>query len=270
MLMSDAISRVRLEIGDPLQPFLTNSLGDGLTTLYDLPKQHLDAITITVTQISGANTTVLANGPDYTLNTELGFIQLNKPVPNLANLLVQGMAWAMFTDDELTTYIQDSVNQHCFNQIIEERYRDKRGFISYRETPKNLTNLPEVEEPLIVMLATYNTLWVLANDAATDANIQTVEGTNIDRVTRYRQLMDHIMDLESRYQRYCGLLNVGAFRIEMLKLRRVSRTTGRLVPLFKEREYDDHTWPTRELPQVDRHDTDGSGIPSPLWNASGY
>jgi len=270
MQMSDAITRVRLEIGDPLQPFQTNSLGDGMTTLYDLPKQHLDDSTINVILINGASTTMLANGPDYTLNTELGFLQLAIPVPNLATLIIQGQAWAMFTDDELRTYIQDSVNQHCFNQFIEERYRDKRGFITYRETPKNLTNLPAIEEPLIVMLSTYNTLWVLANDAATDANIQTVEGTNIDRISRYRQLMDHIMTLEQRYQEYCGQLNVGVFRIETLKLRRVSRTTGRLVPLFKEREYDDHTWPTRELPVVDRHNSDGSGIASPLWNSSGY
>jgi len=270
MLITDAISRVRAEIGDPLQPFLTNSLGDGLTSLYDLPKQNLDASTITATIVNGATTTLLNSQTDYVLNTELGFIQLTNPVPNGANLIIQGMAWALFTDEELETYINDSVNQHCYNQFIEIRSHDKRGFIMYREVPKNLDNLPSIEEPLIVMLSTYNVLWVLANDAATDANIQTAEGTNIDRVSRYRQLMDHIMMLEDRYQRYCGQLNVGAFRIETLKLRRVSRTTGRLVPLFKEREYDDHAWPLRELPQIDRHNADGSGIPSPLWNASGY
>jgi hypothetical protein len=270
MLLSEAICRVRDEIGDPLQPFMTNSLGDGMTMLYDLPKQNLDPSTITVTIINGAETSVLNLNSDYTLDTELGYVQLASPVPNNANLIVAGRAWAMFTDDELITYINDSVRQHCYNQIIEERYRDKRGFITYRETPKNLNNLPAIEEPLIVMLATYNVLWVLANDAATDANIQTAEGTNIDRVSRYQQLMGHIMALEERYQRYCGLLNVGAFRMETLKLRRVSRTTGRLVPLFKEREYDDHSYPVRELPPVDRHYEDGSGIPSPLWNAQGY
>lgn len=270
MQISDTISRVRAEIGDPLQPFMTNSLGDGMTQLYDLPKQNLDPGTITATIINGAQTTVLNVNTDYTLNTVLGYIQLTQPVPNQAILLIQGQAWALFSDTELSVYINDSVNQHCFNQFIEERYRDKRGFLTYRETAKNLSNLPPVEEPLIVMLATYNVLWVLANDAATDANIQTAEGTNIDRVSRYRQLMDHIITLEDRYQRYCALLNVGAFRIETMKLRRVSRTTGRLVPLFREREYDDHRWPVRETPVVDSHDTDQSGVPSPLWNAQGF
>lgn len=270
MQISDTITRVRAEIGDPLQPFLTNSLGDGMTKLYDLPKQNLDTSTISATIINGAVTTNLIVNTDYTLNTQLGYIQLVNAVPNGAILLLQGQAWALFTDDELTTYINDSVNQHCFNQFIEERYRDKFGFLTYRETPKTLTNLPAIEEPLIVMLSTYNVLWVLANDAATDANIQTAEGTNIDRVTRYHQLMEHIITLEDRYQRYCALLNVGAFRIETMKLRRVSRTTGRLVPLFKEREYDDHRWPVREIPTVDSHSVDDSGVPSPLWNAQGF
>lgn len=269
MIMSDAISRVRAEIGDPLQPFMTNSLGDGMTMLYDLPKQNLNPDLITATIVNNSSTTVLIPGVDYILNTELGYLQLTSPLPNNATLIVQGQAWAMFTDDELITYIKDSANQHCYNQYIEERYRDKRGFITYRETPKTLANLPSIEEPLIVMLCTYNVLWVLANDAATDANIQTAEGTNIDRISRYSQLMNHIMILEQRYQDYCGQLNVGVFRMETLKLRRVSRTTGRLVPLFKEREYDDHSYPVRELPQIDSHNQDGSGIPSPLWNAQG-
>jgi len=270
MYMHEAIRRVRLEIGDPLQPFMTNSLGDGLTSLYDLPKQNIDKDSVTVTLVNGASTQVLTNNVDYTIDDVLGFLQLTNPVPNGAMLLTQGKAWGMFTDHELRTYIMDSVRQHTHGQYRTERFHDKRGFITYREDEKLLEDLPQIEEPLIVMLSTYNVLWVLANDAATDANIATAEGTSIDRVSRYRQLMDHIMTLEERYQRYCGLLNVGAFRIEMLKLRRVSRTTGRLVPLFAEREYDDHRWPDRQLPQIDKPDMDDSGIPSPLWNASGY
>lgn len=270
MQMSDAISRVRLELGDPLQPFMSNSLGDGRTSLYDLPKQNLDGDSIRAIIINGATTTALAEGPDFQLNIELGFLQLTAPVPSGATLVVTGNAWGMFTDEDLTIYIKDSVNQHTFRRVIEERYRDKSGFITYRETPMDLSNLPNIEEPLLVMLASYNCFWVLANDAATDADIQTAEGTNINRTTRYRQLMDHITDLQARYEKYCGQLNVGAFRMETLKLRRVSRTTGRLVPIFSEREYDDHRYPLRELPPIDRHDEDNSGIPSPLWNAQGF
>jgi hypothetical protein len=127
-----------------------------------------------------------------------------------------------------------------------------------------------IEEPLLVMLATVNVLWTLANDAATDTDIQTAEGTNVDRLGRYRQLIGHIGELTDRYQEYCGQLNVGMYRTETRKLRRVSKTTGRLVPLFEDREYDDSRWPVRMLPNIDRNDVDDSGIPSPLWHSMGY
>ena len=43
-------------------------------------------------------------------------------------------------------------------------------------------------------------------------------------------------------------------------MRRVSQTTGRLVPLFKNREYDDHRWPSRKLPEIVSRNLDNSGI----------
>ena len=269
MLLTEAISRVRLEIGDPLQPFMTSTLCDGMTALFDLPKQNLDTNSFTVQVQNGASLQQLNPSTDFTVNDELGMIQLTNIPPNGAILTMHGNAWGMFTDDDLTTFINDSVNQHCYNRFIEERLRTLQGFIAYRNTPMNLNNLPVIEEPLLVMLSTINVLWTIANDMSTDTNVQTVEGTNIDALGRYRQIMDHIQELQERYERYCGQLNVGVFRTEVMKLRRVSYTTGRLIPVFVDREYDDHTWPTRELPPIDHHNDDDSGIPSPLWNAQG-
>lgn len=269
MQIQDVINRVRLEIGDPYQPFKTSTLGDGMTNLFDLPKQNLDTNSFTITIINGTTITDLNPNIDFIVNQELGMVQLTNPVPNGANLIMQGNAWAMFTDDDLTTFINDSINQHCYNRFVEERLRTAQGFIAFRNMPMTLMNLPVIEEPLLIMLSTINVLWVLANDMATDTNVQTTEGTNIDALGRYRQVMDHIQELQDRYERYCGQLNVGVFRMETMKLRRVSRTTNRLIPIFTDREYDDHSWPTRELPPVDEHNQDDSGIPSPLWNAQG-
>jgi hypothetical protein len=270
MDLEEAIRRVRQEIGDPEQPFRTTALSDGLTSIFDLPKQHLEPDSIQVVMINNAAETTLTEGPDYALDSFNGMVTLTSPLPVNATLTVYGDSWAMFSNEELERIVKYSSHQHCHGQRIEERYRDKFGFITYREEPKNLQNLPPLEEPLLIMLATLNTLWVLANDAATDANITTAEGTDIDRVGRYRQMMDHISDLQERYERYAGQLGVGVFRMEVLNLRRLSRTTGRLVPVFREREYDDHRWPVRELPPIDSQDEDNSGVPSPLWNSSGY
>lgn len=202
----------------------------------------------------------------YTLDSTNGIMVLNQAAPLNSTLVVNGQAWGMFTDNDLDSIIMDAERQHCQGQTLTERYRDARGFITYRDTPKTIHNIPRMEETLLVTLADIDALWILATDAATDVNVQTAEGTNIDRSARYSQLMNHISALTERYQVYCGQLGVGMYRMETLNLRRVSHTNNRLVPIFRDREYDDHRYPVRELPQIDRRDEDNSGVPSPVWN----
>lgn len=210
------------------------------------------------------------SGSVYTIDNEEGQIILGAFLTNLATLVMGGSSWSLFSDSELAVYCADAVNQHMFNARITERLQDFMGHIDYRETQKNLSNIPAIEVPLVVILATINTFWTLANDTATDFNISTAEGTSIDRTTQYTQLMTQIQAMTGRYQDLCGQLNVGLYRAETLQLRRTSLTTGRLVPVFAPREYDDHKYPQRLLPRIDRRDEDNSGIPSPLWNGNGF
>lgn len=223
-----------------------------------------------VTPVSGGNTDWRDDTSSaFALDPVVGQLVLGLPILLNATLIVVGCAWSLFSDYELATIAMDSTRQHVFGQEIVERYQDARGFYDYREEAKSLQNLPAIEEPLVEMLTTINAFWALSNDAASDSNVQTAEGTNIDRTSRYRQLMEQIQALTARYQDYCGQLNVGLYRSETLNLRRVSRTTGRLVPLYKDREYDDHRWPTRMLPPVDHRYDDNSGLPSPFYGSSG-
>lgn len=269
MLITDLISYVRRDIGDPPENFQTNTLCDGATTWFDMPKNNINPTGLVVQLVTGAGLQTLNVGTDYTVDYENGQLSLIVPPANQATLIVTGQAWQLFTDNDLTPLLYDAVHQHCFGQTITERFRDRFGFITYRDTPKHLTNLPRMEEPLLTQLAVINVLWVLATDTSTDVDIQTAEGTSINRGQRYEQIMRQIDALTERYQQWCGELNVGVWRMETLNLRRVSRWTGRLVPIFRDREYDDHRWPVRELPQIDRRDEDNSGIPSPLWQSQG-
>ncbi len=210
------------------------------------------------------------SGQAYVINDTLGQIQLGEPVPLNATLIMAGNSWSLFSDAEITVYVTDALNQHCFNRTIKERFRDVRGFIDYRETPLTVSNLPAIEVPLVVMLATINTFWTLANDTASDFNISTAEGTNIDRTSQYSQIMSQIAGMTERYQQLCGQLNVGIYRMETLQLRRTSYTTGRLVPGYTSREYDSAHWPTRQLPPIDERNADNSGIPDVIWSGQGY
>lgn len=320
MLIADANYYVRRDIGDPAESFITNTLTDGITTLFDLPQQNVNTIGLAVQYIpvgSAVFTTLqpasaypawnintqytvgqlvsyagyyyhnqlLNNGsppntdntpnsvwvPDivYMIDPVPGKLTTNTPIPNNSTLIVTGSAWGMFTDTELNNIIFDAVRKHTHGQTLTERYRTgDHGFITYKDTPVELLDLPKMEEQMVVTLADIECLYILATDSVTDVNLQTAEGTVVDRSARYNQILNHINVLWDWYNQQCAQLNVGMNRMETLTLRRTSRTTGRLVPDFRSREYDDHRYPERQLPQVDRHNTDVSGVPSPIWNGS--
>lgn len=269
MELATLLSRVRNEIGDPTFAFRDVTMGDGIIDSVDLSETHINTNGFMLEQTLNSVTQQLSSPADYVMDAEQGTIQLSNPVPNNAVLIASGTSWDMFSDDELTDYARDAANWHTYNRVIQERYHTAQGSTTYRSTPMSLLNLPPAEEPLLIMLTTINVFWVLANDAATDTDVQTAEGTNISRAQRYSQLMNQINELTSRYEEYCMQLNVGVYSIDVMELRRVSQSTGRLVPLYKPREYDDYQYPTRILPPVLRRYEDNSGIPSQLFYGVG-
>jgi hypothetical protein len=223
---------------------------------------------VTVIWIRNQVAVPLVAGTDYMLNTQEGRIFLTgapAPLPQGDNLLVSGQAGGMFSDQELEIFINDAVTQHTLGRSVKTRFRDSNGFIKYMEVPMDLTNLPQVEGTLIAQRASIDALWALATDASTDIDISSADGTTVPRSERYRQLRQQIDGMTDRYNQLCNMLNVGLNRIEMSKIRRVSRTTNRLVPVFVDREYDDYDLPKRQLPFIDERDTDTSNIPSPLF-----
>lgn len=259
---------MRSELGDPLRHFQAIQLGDGVMTLIDLPYEQIEDSTFVVQILNGAETTTLAVNADYQLDDLLGKMIMTNPVPYGAQLIVTGDSWGMFSDNDLTQAARDAVIWHCQGRSIPERYLSSQGFINYRPDQIHLNNLPPEEELPLTILSVLNIFWTLANDATTDVDVDTAEGTHISRSARYRQIMDQIGALEARYEDYCGQLNIGKNRIEVLTLRRVSATTGRLVPIYTPREYDDHEYPTRQLPPIDERYPDNSGIPSQIYFGS--
>lgn len=267
MDIGELIRRVRAEIGDPRQAFRSSMPCDGVVSWFNLPKEHIDrgGLTVDLLPPGGGQLQALEPGTGYELLPEQGQVVLGAPPPAGYQVLFTGTAFALFTDEDMLPYLRDAVTWHCYGRQMRERYRTPQGFIAYRETPIGLENLPPVEEPLLAMRAVHNLLWVLATDAASDINVQTAEGTVIDRGQRYRQLISQIQEIRARYDKDSALVNGGPYRWEIIRLRRVSKTTGRLVPLYKDREYDDFAYPTRLVPPIDARWEDNSGIPSQLY-----
>jgi len=252
MQLTDMLSRIRMEIGDMAKPFRSIMQGDGTTLMTDLIQPNVNALGFAIDVADSiGNVTTLTPTTDYTVDEENGIILFVHPVAAGSTAIISGTSW------------------HCHNRQLSERYRDRHGFITYRETPISLRTIPPEEELPLVVLATYNTYWMLADDMALDVNVQTAESTSIDRSTRYHQVMSQIEALDARYKSLTSQLNIGPYRIATTNLRRTSQTTGRLIPLFKPREFDDHRYPVRMLPPIDHMYDDNSGVPSQLFYGAG-
>jgi hypothetical protein len=268
--LAGVIDRIRSEIGDLSAPFADTFTGDDELSSYDLSEVNVSTVVAKVSSSSPASTVTLVADIDYVLSPAEGSILLINPafspLHHGQTLIVRGVSSGMFTDGELERYVTDALNQHTYGRMVTARYRDEHGFVRYDREPITLETLPPVEEPLVAYLAAINALWTLATDASTDVDVNTSEGTFVPRSQRYRQIMEHLGELQQRYNSLAQQLNVGLARIEQLQLRRVSRTTNRLVPIFEGREYDDASLPTRLLPPIDGEPLeDESGVPSPLY-----
>jgi hypothetical protein len=262
-------ARIRREIGDPGESFQSTSRGNGSTRRFELPYERVGTDGFRAYKLDESNSIQpYVSGTDYDMNYEEGVLTLHGVLGVDEQLFVEGRCFALFSDAELDVYVQDALKKHVGDREVATRSYNINGFIEFIHLPLDLINLPDVEEPLVALLASIDVLWTLATDASTDIDVVTAEGTSIPRSQRYRQLMQHIAMLTMRYKELCQQLNVGFFRIEMSNLRRVSRTTGRYVPIYQEREYDDHSIPVRLLPPIDAPNPDYSGIASPNYGRS--
>lgn len=259
------IGKARLELGDTLEAFRTTFRGTGDQDDYDLPAQNI-AGALNVFAVGGDDSiTTLVESTDYVVNRATGIITFTTPPEQDALYVVEGNANGIFTDAEWSIFMEAAVAQHLMNRTVQRRYRDGYGFIRYDRKQMTLEDLPPQEEILVVLLATIEAVWALSTDASSDIDVSTAEGTHIPRSQRWRQLISQIDILTDKYKELSLMMGVGLFAPEVMNLRRVSRTTGRLVPVFEEREYDESGPPIRKLPPRGNRDEDPDGPLSPFW-----
>ena len=233
--LADLITKVRVEINDQAKQFTKTFTGDGVTTSFNLAVHPVDDATLLVKD----NTTTLTNPAGYTVETVYGVIHTTSAPAAGHTLTVSGNIWRYFSDDEIANFVNTALLQHttnrtdAFNRAI------------------TVTTLPEIEVYPLVVLCTVEALFALATDAAYDIDIQASDGVTIPRSERFRQLTAIINQRMEHYKALCAALNIGLWRIEMGTLRRVSRTTNKLVPIYIAQEVDDSTSPERVYMQND-------------------
>ena len=176
---------------------------------------------------------VKAQPTDYTVEDKIGVIHFATAPASGVRVVVTGEVFRYFTDDEICYFVNTSLTQHTDNRTD--------GF----GRKINVKLLPAVEDYPVVILSVIEALWALATDAAFDINISAPDGVAIPRSQRYQQITDIIARRWDQYKSLCAQLNVGLWRIEMGTLRRISRTTNKLVPIYVAQEIDDSRRPER-------------------------
>ena len=228
--LTDLVSKVRLELNDQPKQFTKTIAGDGTTKDFSLGVKPLDLMTLVVT----VDNVVKAQGVDFTVEASFGVIHFTSFTPPLNSVIkVTGSVFRYFSDAEIAYFVNISLAQHTYNRS------DSFG----RQI--TVASLPEVEVYPLTILSVVEALYALATDASFDINIFAPDGVTIPRSERYHQLMGLINQRMEQYRTLCAQLNIGLFRIEVGQLRRTSRTTNKLVPIYVPQEIDDYRKPER-------------------------
>ena len=213
---------------DTGRPFATNVVANGLTTLFDLPVQSISQTANPPTvYINGAVTPNPAT-PIYFIDYKFGQILfLVAPVVN-TTISVSGWTYDFFDDDEVAQAVTDGFNLHVQDQ-------DPLPVI---DPVPGQCGISTTEEYLVSIMSARELLWFRTTDASQQIDIHTPEGVSIPRSQRWEQMLKQIASLENEYKELSLALGVGTFRIQVLNQRRVSYTTNRLVPVFRDQEYN--------------------------------
>jgi hypothetical protein len=219
---------------------------------------HPLVVTVDVWDI--ANDTEVPSG-SYNLNNRSGVVQFPDRSAYTSGLQIQGFYYEWFLPEDLNFYAEFVVHDQLFE----------------RETSVNdFSDISQVEKDVMAKGTVVLGLMSLLSEFSTQIDVSSPEGMSIPAHQRYTQVQSMYQMWDKQYEEDCANLNVGLDRISMRTLRRVSRMTNRLVPLFEEQEIDDPRPPMRVFPPIppispdDQTDPSGDAGSMGDWGLTGW
>lgn len=226
--VANLVDRTRLEISDQATPFDVTFSGDGETTRFDTNQYPVDSTGLLLTLNGVAQTSNQA-----AIDERTGVITFATAPASGDAIRFAGTRYRFFGPTDMENFVKTALAEHLYHRT------DAFG------RTLTVANLPAVEEYPVTCLAAYMALMALATDASFDIDIQAPDGVSIPRSERYRQLLEMMATRQQQYKELCTALNIGLNRIEVFTLRRISRTTNKLVPVYMAQEIDDYSKPQR-------------------------
>lgn len=238
MSRETAIDKARLLFRDYGEGFTDSFVSDGSRTFYDLSETNVDSDTLTVA-VAGV---VVTTG--FELEPRNGTITFDTAPTAGDEIEITGVGGLFTLDADMGAFIDIAFDLHAKGRNPALTWGDSAA------TPPVPTNVSGAEEYAIALLALREALWAEIAEHAHQVDVTTPEGMHIPGGQQFTQLMSMLELVEKHYRDIAAVLNVGPWAIEMFTLRRVSRTTNRLVPLYVPQEFDDHSTPVRIYPPI--------------------
>lgn len=229
---AEITTTARTYLRDFKKPFQQSFVPSGLT--YDLGKPNVEASTLYVAYLSaGESTATEITTSGYSLDARNGLVRLTTARSSTDTLMVEGYYYEWLLPDDLDFYADMAINLNTHNL----------------RTP--LANMAPAVADVIGIHTLIQALWGLMSEYARDIDVISSESVHIQSSQRYRMVSSLLEYWTSEYNKRAQALNIGLERLEVVNLRRVSRTTNRLVPLYKNREVGDYGPIERLWPDID-------------------
>lgn len=205
---------------------------DAVNRTYELGSPNIDPDTFWVaTYTTGASTPTVLGPSSYNLDSRNAILRLATIPPANTRLMVEGYHYEWLTPDDLLFYTQRAIEKHLPALNV------------------TISSLSDIATNAIAIAAICESLWGLMTEFSRDIDVMTSESIHIPASQRFRMVQSLLAQWEGEYKRHASALNIGIDRLEVYSIRRVSRTTNRLVPLYKPLEIGDtgpieRLWPT--------------------------
>jgi hypothetical protein len=198
---------------------------------FDLSRPNIDKASLWVAGQTGASVSVLP-ASTYSVDERNGLLRFAS-LPVADNLLIEGYHYEWLLPADLEFYAQKAVDLNTHNL----------------STPLSVM-APAVVD-VVGIHALVEALWALLGEYSRDIDVITSESVHIIASQRFRMVQSLLDQWMAEYHKRAQALNIGLDRVEVFTLRRVSKTTNRLVPVYRPREVGD-TGPIERLwPAID-------------------
>lgn len=187
---------------------------------YELGHVNVDPTTLWIATVNSGVVTELTTA-NYSLDSRNGILRLTTTPTSGTTVMVEGYFYEWILPQDLEFYSQRSINFH-----------------------KNTIHIPleqasDAVLDVIGLGALVEALQALMTEYARDIDVMTSEAIHIPGSQRFRMLQALISQWEAEYRKHANNLNIGPESIQQFSLRRVSRATNRLVPLYRAKEIGD-------------------------------